>query len=449
MADISSYIKSSFSGNTRTDKVKRNIVISLLIKCCSIAISLLLVPVTLGYLDQYEYGVWLTLSSVLMWVNYFDIGLANGLRNKLAEALAIGDLNKGRVYVSTTFFLLLAIFFIVLVLFFFLQYFLNWNQILNIDPHVDITSVVSIVFTFFCISFVLKFIGNIYLAKQLSAVNDLFTLLGNALSLIVIVVLKLLIVGSLYNVAFVYSLAPVIIYVIAYPYTFYIKYPQLRPSVFLVKFEFFKDLMNLGVQFFVIQIACLVLFATANVLISQMFGPEQVTPYNIAFKYFSVMTMGFNIIISPLWSAVTEAYVKKDYRWIQVVMRKMILIWLLSVVAGIVMLAFSGIAYYLWVGSEVSIPFSLSVVLLVYILLGTWTGMFASFINGIGKLRIQLYCAIFSSIFFIPLAIVLGRLFGVNGICIAMCVALLPYAFLLPLQYKKIVSNSSGCIWYK
>lgn len=44
----------------------------------SIIISLLLVPVTLNYLNSYEYGVWLTLSSILVWINYFDIGLGNG-----------------------------------------------------------------------------------------------------------------------------------------------------------------------------------------------------------------------------------------------------------------------------------------------------------------------------------------------------------------------------------
>ncbi len=31
--------------------------------------SLILVPLTLGYLDAYEYGVWITLNSVLTWIN--------------------------------------------------------------------------------------------------------------------------------------------------------------------------------------------------------------------------------------------------------------------------------------------------------------------------------------------------------------------------------------------
>ena len=103
MDNVLIYLKSFFSGNTRTIKVKQNILVSFLVKCCSIIISLLLVPLTLNYLNSYEYGIWLTLSSILIWVNYFDMGLANGLRNKLAEALAIGDIQKGRIYVKCRF----------------------------------------------------------------------------------------------------------------------------------------------------------------------------------------------------------------------------------------------------------------------------------------------------------------------------------------------------------
>ena len=310
----------------------------------------------------------------MIWVNYFDMGLANGLRNKLAEALAIGDIQKGRIYVSTTFFLLFAIISIVLLGFFLLQGFINWNQILNVDSQINLNSVIIVVFTFFCLTFVFKFIGNIFLAAQLSAVNDFLIFLGNLLALIIIIIMKSMIPGSLYNIAFVYSLSPVIVYLLAYPFTFYIKYPNLRPTIYLVKIKYAKDLLGLGLQFFIIQIGCLILFATANVMISQMFGPDQVTIYNLSYKYFSVLTMAFSIVISPLWSAITEAYVRKDFKWIQMVMKRMMSIWLVSIIVGVFMLLFSGIVYRIWVGSEIAIPFSLSIVVLIYVSLNAWTG---------------------------------------------------------------------------
>ena len=124
-------LKQFFVGSERTIKAKKNIIASLLVKMLSIIISLLLVPVTLNYLNSYEYGVWLTLSSILVWINYFDIGLGNGLRNRLTEALAIGDYEKGRIYISTTFAILLILMLTIYLLYAFLQHFISWKSILN------------------------------------------------------------------------------------------------------------------------------------------------------------------------------------------------------------------------------------------------------------------------------------------------------------------------------
>lgn len=73
--------------------VKRNIIMSIGIKTVGVFVSLFIVPITLGYLSEEEYGIWLTLSSMLAWIVFFDIGLTNGLRNKLTEALAVKVMN--------------------------------------------------------------------------------------------------------------------------------------------------------------------------------------------------------------------------------------------------------------------------------------------------------------------------------------------------------------------
>ena len=65
------------------------------------------------------------------------------------------------------------------------------------------------------------------------------------------------------------------------------------------------------------QIAAVVVFTTDNLIITQLFGPAQVAPYSIALKYFNIAQMGFSIIITPFWSAFTEAYTKNDYAWIK------------------------------------------------------------------------------------------------------------------------------------
>jgi len=64
-------------GHQRTIRAKKNIGISFISKAVSILISFLIVPLTLSYVGKVEYGIWMTLSSIIHWFTFFDIGLGN------------------------------------------------------------------------------------------------------------------------------------------------------------------------------------------------------------------------------------------------------------------------------------------------------------------------------------------------------------------------------------
>lgn len=223
MTFISNILKRFFrQGDSRTLLMKKNIIASFLLKGGSIIVSFLLVPMTLGYLNPYEYGIWLTLNSVLSWVYLLDIGLGNGLRNKLAEARAKGDMQLGKIYVSTTFFFMTLIIVVFYGLFLIGQNFLDWYSILNVDPaKVDnLGSIVTVVMAFFCLSFVFKLIGNVYMAWQLPAMNDLLAFVGSLISLVIIFILTKTSSGSLFDVAMTFSAIPAVVYAIAIPISF-------------------------------------------------------------------------------------------------------------------------------------------------------------------------------------------------------------------------------------
>lgn len=434
--------------DVRTAKAVKNIAASVLLKGGSIAISLLLVPLTLSYLNKYEYGVWLTLSSVLSWIYILDIGLGNGLRNKLTEAITLNDWKLAKIYVSTTFYSLTFIIFIIYIVFLKTHQWLDWNVILNTDSLKvnNINSIVSIVFAFFCASFVLKTIGNIYMAYQQPAVNDLLLFLGNLVSLILVYICTLIYPGSLKKVAILFSASPVLVYLVAFPITF-LRYKKIKPSFSFVRLEYLKHLMSLGGQFFIIQISSLIIFMTSNFIISQLFGPAQVTPFNIAFKYFSIVNMGFTIILTPLWSAVTDAYTQKDMNWIRNIFKKIIALWMVSVGITIIMIAISSFIYRLWVGSEIIIPVILSITCGIYVTIANWNNIFAYMLNGIGKIRLQLYSSIVSGMLFFPLAYYFGKRLGITGIMVAMCCCLFISSIWLPVQFWKILSGKATGIW--
>ena len=85
-------------GQRRSIKAKKHILASFLIKGVSILTGFFMVPLTIGYVHKEQYGIWLTLSSVVAWFSFFDVGLGHGLRNKLAVALAKNDLDKAKTF---------------------------------------------------------------------------------------------------------------------------------------------------------------------------------------------------------------------------------------------------------------------------------------------------------------------------------------------------------------
>ncbi len=434
-----------FQGNRRTVLLKKNIIASFALKGGSILISFILVPMTLGYLNEYEYGVWLTLNSLLSWIFIFDIGLGNGLRNKLAEALATDDMTSARIYVSTSFFCMAIIAALIFVVFIIVNCFINWYDFLNVDPAkvADLGSIMAIVVATVCVTFVFQLIGNIYMSYQLPAVNNLLTFLGSVVSLVIIFILTKTTDGSLKDVAIAFTTASAAIYILAYPLTF-MKYKDIKPTLADIKLNYFKQLASLGVNFMLIQIAVLVIFMTSNVIISKMFGPQEVTPYNIAFKLFSAFSMAFAIILTPLWTAVTDASVRGNYDWIRNSVRKMHGIWLLMVVAMSLTVCLSPALYHLWIGDETTVSMQLSVWMAVYVAFSTLSNLYANIINGFGKLRVQLISAMIQGVVYIPLAIWCGRMYGVRGILIALSIVCLFSSIVNGLQCRFLMRESNA-----
>jgi O-antigen/teichoic acid export membrane protein len=434
--------------NKRTRRATNNILGSFFIKGLSILVSLILIPLTLNYLTPYDYGVWLTLSSVLLWLDYFDIGLGNGLRNKLTEALANNDMTLARSYVSTTFFALVCIVVIVFICFVFIQQWIDWGTILNVPQDLGhrVSQMIMIVFLAVCITFSLKFIGNIYLAKQIPIINNLISLLSQLFSFFIIWILTLFTKNNLEYVAYTYSFTPAIVWLLFYPITFY-KYKELRPSLKSINLKYLRSLMSLGVQFFLIQLSCLLIYTTSNLIISNNLTPQDVTPYNIAFRYFNCVFMIFMIIIVPMWSAVNDAYVRNELIWIKNAMKHLIKIWLLLFVLLILMLLFSDFVYHIWIGENVKISFGLNLCSAAYITILTFSSLFSNFLNGMGKLKLQLIVIVIMGLAFIPLAKFMINKIGITGVVLALCFVNLPGAIFNYIQYKKVINGSATGIW--
>ena len=439
------------SGSLRSAVIKKNILGSFVIKGFSILTSLLLVPATLNLLNPEKYGIWITLYSIVTWFNMMDIGLGNGFRNKFAEAVALGDNERAKkltetIY-SSTVLIALSLFLFYLII----HPFLNWTRILNLPILFDekIARIVLQVFALFTLQLVLKNITTILLALQKTATSNLIIFLGNLIALVSVLILGKLNSANLQSISFVFMISPILVFILASIILFRRKLIAYAPSNFRIHKEYFKSMLNLGLKFFLIQITTIVMFASGNFIITQLYGPEEVTPYNISYRLFAAALSIFTIITAPFWSAYTEAITKHDFSWIRMVLKKLNTTWIIFALCLAGILVMSPLIFKYWIGESVKIPFALSASFALYASLLSWTGMFAQFLNGVGKIKIQLYIAIFQCITNIPLAILLAKSFnlGVTGVILAVNINLLISAIILPVQVRKISYQKASGLW--
>lgn len=450
LIDLLSHIKYYLnSGHDRSKRTKKNIFYSLFIKGVSIIISLILVPIILSYLDPLKYGIWITLSSIITWFNFLDIGFGNGLRNKFAEALAIGDHELAKIYVSTTYFILSVIITISLVIFLCINPFLNWSTILNapIELKSELRTLTYFVVIFFSIQFVLKLINTLLIADQKPAINSFVNLIIHLSSFGVVYFLTKTTESSLIYIGISFTLTPVLILLMSSIYFYRKDYKEYIPSKKFIKLKYAKELMNLGLKFFIIQIAVIVMYQSSNIIIAQLFGPEEVTSYYIAHKYFGVVTMVFAIVIMPFWSAFTEAFTNNEFDWIRKMMSKLQKFWIMISFITIIFLLISDYVYDIWFGKQVSIDLKLSAVVALSVIVNSWNGIYSHFLNGVGKIKIQYYSAIWGMLLNIPLAIYLGKKLGIHGVISATIILGLINMTWTYIQYKKIINQKASGIW--
>jgi O-antigen/teichoic acid export membrane protein len=440
------------SGNKRSVKAKKNIFASVFIRGFSVTINFLLVRVSLEYLDETRYGIWLTIASFLYWFNFFDLGLEKGLRNRLAETLALKKYKLARIYISSSYAMLTMIIGMVSLIFFTANLFLDWAKILNapagLSHQLNIISV--LVFGSFFIRFILKIIGSVLNADQRPALYNLLNPLGNFISLIILVLLLFFANDSLLYLSIVMCSSPVIILLISTILLYSRKYHYIRPSIAYVKLKSIRSILNLGLKFFVINISYIIIYQTSNIIIARAFSPADVTPYNLAFRYFNLLIVFFQIVLIPYWSAITEAWTTKDYRWIENIMKRLQQLWYLVIILALFMLFTAKFAYKILYG-DINIPFKLSVYFCIYFVLFILGNIYSTFLNGTGKIKLQLYLSSIGAIIFLPLTLFFLKVLhlGVESVILAIIISNFFGPIVAPIQYKKLITNTAKNIWNK
>lgn len=454
MFNIKGEIRKRYSSaDIRSKKMYKNTAAMIGIRGISMILTLISAPIMLHHVDRADYGVLLTLTSLVGWVGYMDIGLGNGLRNKLPEFIANNDFNSAKKIVSSCYATLAIYVALIITVFLIISPFVDWLEVLN-SPTSDakeIRELTNVVFIAFCIQFLLGLLNSILFAYQMPAFQSLFTFAGQALALIALTIQVFVFnITSVLQIGAVNSIIPPLVLFCGSIGLFRTKLRKIAPSLKHVDLKSVSGILSLGMKFFVLQMITIVLFQANSIIIARVVNPEAVVEYNLAFKYISLLTMIFTIVITPVWSATTDAYIRNDFTWIKKTISFSQKVCTISIIIGILMLFVSKFIYDIWLGKDViDISYSTTGLILLYISFEMLYKVYGTIINGTGKVFAQMIITGIIAIIYIPLALILGKSLGLSGVLIANVIVFVVNYIWAKMQCYKLINQTATGIWNK
>lgn len=419
---------------------------SLFFKMLAVVCSFLLLPLMLRYLGNDQFGVWVAIFSVVSWVIFFDLGFGSGLRNKVSETLSRNDIAESSVLISTAYGAMAILSVVLCAIFLLVNFFVDWQSIFNtkITSLSELRWSMAIIVVLFLVNFSLLIVLQVLHACKKTSFTVAHQFLANFIALIAILLLKAFVTPSLLVICLTYGLSQVLTTLLVSA-VFYNGSPFLRPRLSLFAWDRVKGIATLGGQFFIIQLAVLVIFSTDKIIVIKLFGPAALTEYELVFKAFSVILIMNTLFLAPLWSRYTHAAANHDYKWMAQALAKSHWVCAVLLLPASVLCFFGHDIIYLWTGYHIDSSFSLLVAMFVFILLRVGCDVYAYFLNGIGMLKVQMWLAIVQALMNIPLSVTLGKMYGLSGVIYGSVATLSISAVVLPwCTYRYLKSKKSS-----
>ena len=384
------------------DKDERNLLIQIalafMVKGLALLLSFFSMPLYIKFFGNDDVlGLWYTILSLLTWVNICDLGLGNGLRNRLTEALALGDGEKAKSYISSTYAALVVVIAPVILVILALVQLVDLNVFFNISTELispgTLRLSVSLLLSGVALSFVLRTVNVIIYAIQKSSLNNIIALITSALPLAYVAVFRGgSMEGNLVALTIVHVLSVNLPLLTATILLFRGK--KLRaaaPSLKSCSLDTAKSMLNFGVQFFLAQIFFMALNSTNEIIITKMFSAADVVPYSIYYRLFTVVGSLFMLALTPLWSKVTKDLAQKKYRKIQITNRVLYALSGLAALAELLMVVVLQFVVNIWLKEDaITVSYITGVIFAFYGSTFIFNVVLTTVANGMGDLRTQI-----------------------------------------------------------
>ena len=408
---------------------------SLIQRALTIVISFVSVPLTIHYLGAERYGVWLTISSLLVWMAMTDFGLAgNALVNVLSEAHGNDDRRAAQEYTSSAVWALTGVaaaFAVVTIASF---RYIPWSSVFKVStvaPH-ELAVTCALTLALFIFGLPLSVQNSIYSAYQDGYLSNAWGIAMNLTSLAALIIVTRS-RGGLPELVLALSGTRTLVAIINVYYMFFKRYRWLLPVPSAVRWHCVHRLFKLGAKYFVTQIGSLGIYQSQPMIITQILGPAKVMVFVVAQK---IVTLPMDLVYmgtAPFIPAFGEAKARNDWNWIKGAYRNATLV---SLAGGVpVLLAIVLVAKPLirvWAGPAAVPDTSLILWLAMYNVLGVALMATGQLLIGVERVNALALSIVLCALGTMGTGILFGRWVGLSGIAMAMATAKL--VTLWPLQ---------------
>ena len=428
----------------KTDGLLLNILSNFIFKGLGIGLSFISIPIMLKYLDKDNYGLWILILSITNWIYTFDIGIGNGLKNRLAESLSKKNEDEAKKYIATSYFFVTTISIIFLLISWIFLENIILTKLLNITylSNDELNKIIFINIGFVCINFVFSLCNNIFLGSQKSYLSSINNVLSQILNFIFLLLLFKIKENSIVLLSFSYGLGISISHIILTIYYFY-KNKELLFNIKDIVLTKARNIFGVGLKIFLVQIAGLIIFSTDNFIITKYTGIENVAVYNVVNKLFGIPTLILTLITAPIWPAVTKAFYEGNQPWIKDTLKKLEKLFLLLVLIVIVLILIAKPFIRIWTLNEIEASFSLIIVCGIATLLTCFSNIYSTLIFAIDIKWYLLILFASQAIINVVVSLIAIIYFDLEvvGVVLGTCFSMLTNVFILPKSLKKMIEK--------
>lgn len=409
---------------------------SFLARGLSASVSVVSIPLTVGYLGKEQYGLWMAISALLTWAVLADFGVARGLQNHLAEANGRGDQQLASAAMSTAFFALLAVAVVLGLAFLPALLLVPWASLFKVgEPALlgELRPTLGAVVAVFLAQFPLNVVGQAYAAYQRSHVANLFSIVGSAASLGVLLVVIRLKLGLPWLIL---ASGGVSVLMTIVNLAFLARdMPWLLPRWSSASRAALGGLMKVSTPMVLIQLGAMLITEVQILTISHVSGVATVAEYSIFQKVISVPILIVAMIESPYPAMYREAWARGDARWYRTAFWRLARVKAaISVASGLALLVVGDLAMGLLSRQSAELGTRVWIVAGVLLVVGNWNGGFTHFFMAVDRLWVLVWTMLANGLVTFPLTYWLAAKHGMFGVLTAMVAfSVLVTSWLVPL----------------